>query len=30
MDLCFWPSALEATAPAKAFMDKLVAKYGQS
>ena len=30
MDLCFWPSALEATAPAKAFMDKLAAKYGQS
>lgn len=27
MDLCFWPGALEATAPAKAFMDKLVAKY---
>jgi sugar phosphate isomerase/epimerase len=28
MDLCFWPQALEATAPAKAFMDQLVAKYG--
>jgi sugar phosphate isomerase/epimerase len=28
MDLCFWPSALEATAPAKAFMDDLAAKYG--
>ena len=28
MDLCFWPGALEATAPAKAFMDKLNAKYG--
>ena len=27
MDLCFWPGALEATAPAKAFMDRLVAKY---
>ncbi len=29
MDLCFWPNALEATAPAKAFMDRLVARYGQ-
>ncbi len=29
MDLCFWPNALEATAPAKKFMDKLVAKYGK-
>jgi hypothetical protein len=29
MDLCFWPQALEATAPAKKFMDELVAKYGQ-
>jgi sugar phosphate isomerase/epimerase len=29
MDLCFWPQALEATAPAKKFMDDLVAKYGQ-
>ncbi len=28
IDLCFWPQALQATAPAKAFMDKLVAKYG--
>lgn len=28
MDLCFWPKALEATAPAKKFMDELVAKYG--
>ena len=28
MDLCFWPQALEATAPAKKFMDELVAKYG--
>jgi sugar phosphate isomerase/epimerase len=29
MDLCFWPNALEATAPAKKFMDGLVAQYGQ-
>ena len=29
MDLCFWPQALEATAPAKEYMDGLVAKYGQ-
>lgn len=29
IDLCFWSNALEATAPAKAFMDTLVAKYGQ-
>jgi sugar phosphate isomerase/epimerase len=29
MDLCFWPKALEATAPAKKFMDELVARYGQ-
>ncbi|MGD9028762.1 MAG: sugar phosphate isomerase/epimerase family protein [Anaerolineae bacterium] len=28
MDLCFWPSALEATKPAKRFMDDLAAKYG--
>ncbi len=28
MDLCFWPKALEATAPAKKFMDELAAKYG--
>ena len=28
MDLCFWPNALEATAPAKQFMDDLVSKYG--
>jgi sugar phosphate isomerase/epimerase len=28
MDLCFWPKAMEATAPAKKFMDELVAKYG--
>lgn len=28
MDLCFWPGALEATAPAKAYMDNLVEKYG--
>lgn len=28
MDLCFWPGALEATGPAKKFMDELVAKYG--
>jgi len=27
MDLCFWPQALEATAPAKQFMDALAAKY---
>jgi len=30
MDLCFWPNALEATAPAKKFMDELVAKYGSA
>jgi sugar phosphate isomerase/epimerase len=30
MDLCFWPNALEATAPAKKFMDRLVAKYGKA
>jgi sugar phosphate isomerase/epimerase len=29
MDLCFWPQALEATAPAKEYMDKMVAEYGQ-
>jgi sugar phosphate isomerase/epimerase len=29
IDLCFWPQALEATAPAKKYMDKLVAEYGQ-
>jgi len=29
IDLCFWPNALEATAPAKKFMDQLVAKHGQ-
>ena len=28
MDLCFWPKALEATAPAKAFMGGLAAEYG--
>jgi sugar phosphate isomerase/epimerase len=28
MDLCYWPGALEATGPAKKFMDQLVAKYG--
>jgi sugar phosphate isomerase/epimerase len=27
MDLCYWPGALEATAPAKKFMDELVVKY---
>jgi sugar phosphate isomerase/epimerase len=27
IDLCFWPNALEATAGAKAFMDKLAARY---
>jgi sugar phosphate isomerase/epimerase len=30
IDLCFWPQALQATAPAKAFMDQLVDKYGQN
>jgi hypothetical protein len=29
IDLCFWPKALEATAPAKDYMDELVAEYGQ-
>jgi sugar phosphate isomerase/epimerase len=29
IDLCFWSNALEATKPAKEFMDVLVAKYGQ-
>lgn len=28
MDLCYWPNALEATKPAKAFMDDLAAKHG--
>jgi len=28
IDLCFWEGALEATAPAKKFMDDLAAKYG--
>ena len=28
IDLCFWEGALEATGPAKAFMDNLVEKYG--
>jgi sugar phosphate isomerase/epimerase len=28
MDLCFWPNALEATAPAKLFMDRLAAEHG--
>lgn len=28
MDLCFWPGAMEATGPAKHYMDGLVAKYG--
>ena len=28
IDLCFWPKALEATEPAKKYMDELVAKYG--
>ena len=28
IDLCFWPKALDATAPAKKFMDQLVATYG--
>jgi sugar phosphate isomerase/epimerase len=28
IDLCYWASALEATGPAKKFMDDLVAKYG--
>ena len=30
IDLCFWSNALEATEPTKKFMDKLVAKYGQT
>jgi sugar phosphate isomerase/epimerase len=30
IDLCFWSNALEATESTKRFMDKLVAKYGQS
>jgi sugar phosphate isomerase/epimerase len=29
MDLCFWPNALEATAPAKQYMDELIVEYGQ-
>jgi sugar phosphate isomerase/epimerase len=29
MDLCFWPGALEATAPAKQFMDRLVDKFSK-
>jgi sugar phosphate isomerase/epimerase len=29
IDLCFWSNALEETAPTKAFMDTLVAKYGR-
>lgn len=28
IDLCFWENALEATGPAKKFMDTLVSKYG--
>jgi len=28
IDLCFWEGALEATGPAKLFMDELVVKYG--
>ena len=28
MDLCFWPGAMEATGPAKKYMDDLVAKHG--
>ena len=28
IDLCFWEGALEATGPAKTFMDELVVKYG--
>jgi sugar phosphate isomerase/epimerase len=28
MDLCYWPGAMEATGPAKEYMDGLVAKYG--
>jgi sugar phosphate isomerase/epimerase len=28
IDLCFWEGALEATGPAKKYMDDLVAKYG--
>ena len=29
IDLCFWPNALEATAPAKKFMDELVARHSE-
>jgi sugar phosphate isomerase/epimerase len=29
MDLCFWPGALGATAPAKKFMDRLVDQYSK-
>lgn len=29
MDLCYWPNALEATVPAKKYMDDLIAEYGQ-
>ncbi len=29
IDLCFWSNALEATGPAKAFMDTLAARFGQ-
>jgi sugar phosphate isomerase/epimerase len=28
IDLCFWEGALEATGPAKQYMDNLVAEYG--
>jgi sugar phosphate isomerase/epimerase len=28
MDLSFWPGAMEATGPAKKYMDELVKKYG--
>ncbi len=27
MDLCFWPGAMEATGPAKKYMDDMIAKY---
>jgi len=30
IDLCYWSNALEETAPTKVFMDKLVAKFGQT
>jgi sugar phosphate isomerase/epimerase len=29
IDLCFWPKALDVTADSKAFLDKLIDKYGK-